>query len=76
VPPNPQFDFERFYEGLSDRGFIIYRGALENIDSFQISWMGQLTISNLHQAITSIREVLAGMGLGGLDGMSSLERSP
>jgi 2-aminoethylphosphonate-pyruvate transaminase len=35
-PLDPQFSFERFYSGLSRRGFVIYPGKLKDEERFRI----------------------------------------
>jgi 2-aminoethylphosphonate-pyruvate transaminase len=42
TPRDPNFDFNRFYEGLKSRGFIIYPGKLTKRPSFRIGNMGAL----------------------------------
>lgn len=42
TPRDPNFDFTRFYEGLKQRGFIIYPGKLTKKPSFRVGNMGAL----------------------------------
>ncbi|WP_087671291.1 2-aminoethylphosphonate--pyruvate transaminase, partial [Caballeronia humi] len=37
-----RFDFQRFYDGLKERGFVIYPGKLTVADSFRIGCIGRI----------------------------------
>ncbi len=63
MPQAPGFVFQRFYDGLKERGFIIYPGKLTVADSFRIGCIGRLYPNDMRAAITAVREVLAEMGL-------------
>ena len=41
-PDHPNFEFQRFYQALSDRGFVIYPGKLSHADCFRIGHIGRL----------------------------------
>jgi 2-aminoethylphosphonate-pyruvate transaminase len=60
-PSNPKFSFERFYEGLSERGFIIYPGKLTTEPCFRIGTIGRLTLSDIEALLEATREVLDSM---------------
>jgi 2-aminoethylphosphonate-pyruvate transaminase len=57
-PSDPNFNFERFYQKLNDRGFIIYPGKLSKADAFRIGNIGQIFPDDVKNLITAIREVL------------------
>jgi len=63
-PADPQFSFELFYEGLSDRGFIIYPGKLTTEPCFRIGTIGRLAPSDIEALIEATREVLDSMRVG------------
>ena len=42
MPADPNFVFEKFYDGLRDRGFVIYPGKLTVADSFRIGCIGRI----------------------------------
>ena len=50
TPRDPNFDFTRFYEGLKQRGFIIYPGKLTKKPSFRVGNMGALD----HEVMTML----------------------
>lgn len=61
--PNADFDFDRFYRALSDRGFIIYPGKLTQVNTFRIGNIGRLFPGDLEQLVAAIGRVLAEMGI-------------
>jgi len=63
MPADPAFDFQRFYDGLSDRGFLIYPGKLTVADSFRIGCIGRLYPKDMHSALAAVREVLTELGV-------------
>ncbi len=62
-PAHPKYDFEAFYEGMSDRGFVIYPGKLTVADSFRIGCIGRLDEHVMHAAVQAAGEVLAELGV-------------
>ncbi|TCT07410.1 2-aminoethylphosphonate--pyruvate transaminase [Paralcaligenes ureilyticus] len=60
---HPRFIFQDFYDGLKDRGFIIYPGKLTVADSFRIGCIGRLGEKEMRGALAAVREVLQEMGV-------------
>jgi len=58
MPTEPKFVFQRFYDGLKDRGYVIYPGKLTVADSFRIGCIGRLYPENMKGALAAVREVL------------------
>jgi 2-aminoethylphosphonate-pyruvate transaminase len=63
MPGDPRFDFQRFYDGLKDRGFVIYPGKLTVADSFRIGCIGRLYLKDMRAALGAIRDVLDEMSV-------------
>jgi 2-aminoethylphosphonate-pyruvate transaminase len=61
TPRDPNFDFERFYEDLRQRGFAIYPGKLTKRPSFRIGTIGKVDEKVMNGVLTAIREVLKEM---------------
>jgi 2-aminoethylphosphonate-pyruvate transaminase len=61
MPTDPNFDFQRFYDGLKERGYVIYPGKLTIARSFRMGCIGRLHPEHLHGAVQAVREVLAEM---------------
>lgn len=61
MPQHPSFAFERFYDGLRRRGYVIYPGKLTVADSFRIGCIGRLYPDDMRGALAAVAEVLAEM---------------
>ena len=62
-PASPAFAFDRFYDLMKARGFIIYPGKLTVADSFRIGCIGQMDTAIMHRVVTAAREALSEMGV-------------
>jgi len=62
-PTHPNFDFQRFYQLLSDRGHVIYPGKLSHADCFRIGHIGRLESGDVENLLGAVRTVLAEMGV-------------
>jgi len=58
MPTDPKFVFQRFYDSLKDRGYVIYPGKLTVADSFRIGCIGRLYPEDMQGALAAVREVL------------------
>lgn len=58
-PAHPNFDFNRFYEALNQKDFVIYPGKVSNADCFRIGHIGRIFEADVHSLLAAIRETLA-----------------
>jgi 2-aminoethylphosphonate-pyruvate transaminase len=63
MPTDRRFDFQRFYDGLKERGYVIYPGKLTVAESFRIGCIGRLDAGQMQGALAAVREVLEELGL-------------
>ncbi len=63
MPADPAFKFQAFYDGLKDRGYVIYPGKLTVADSFRIGCIGRIGADHIKGALAAVTDVLAGMGV-------------
>jgi 2-aminoethylphosphonate-pyruvate transaminase len=63
MPTDPKFNFQRFYDGLKDRGYVIYPGKLTVADSFRMGCIGRLNQTHMQGAVDAVRDVLAELGV-------------
>ena len=63
MPAHPAFRFQVFYDGLKDRGYVIYPGKLTVADSFRIGCIGRIGPEHIKGALAAVAEVLAEMGV-------------
>ncbi len=62
-PASPAFEFERFYDLMKTKGFIIYPGKLTVVDSFRIGCIGQMDEHVMRQVVTAAAQALSEMGV-------------
>jgi len=62
-PASPAFEFERFYELMKSKGFIIYPGKLTVADSFRIGCIGQMDGDVMRSVVVAAGECLSEMGI-------------
>lgn len=62
-PQVPNFSFERFYERLNEKGYVIYPGKVSNADCFRIGNIGRIFESDIRDLLAAIRETIAEMGV-------------
>ncbi|MBO6825766.1 MAG: 2-aminoethylphosphonate--pyruvate transaminase [Sneathiella sp.] len=62
-PNDENFDFNRFYNEIKSRGYIIYPGKLTEAESFRIGFIGALDKSVMEGVLNAIAESCAAMGV-------------
>jgi 2-aminoethylphosphonate-pyruvate transaminase len=62
-PQDEAFEFERFYDGLNQRGFVIYPGKVTDADCFRIGSIGRLFPSDMDALLSAVAETMQEMGL-------------
>ncbi len=62
-PADENFVFDRFYELMKDKGFIIYPGKLTVVDSFRVGCIGQMDEHVMRQVVAAAKDSLAEMGV-------------
>jgi 2-aminoethylphosphonate-pyruvate transaminase len=63
-PKHPNFEFSRFYQRLSQRGFVIYPGKVSDADCFRIGTIGHLFPEDLKALIVAVGDTLEDMQIG------------
>ncbi len=63
MPADPKFDFQNFYNRLSERGFVIYPGKLTVADSFRIGCIGRIGETEIRGALAAIESAIKDMGV-------------
>jgi 2-aminoethylphosphonate-pyruvate transaminase len=57
-PDHRNFEFERFYKKLNDRGLVIYPGKLSKVNAFRIGNIGHLFPADFKTLVAAIEEIL------------------
>ena len=73
-PSHSAFSFQRFYERLSELGFIIYPGKLTAEPCFRIGTIGRLSAPDIEALLACIHRVVAEMGIA--PDLTELRRVP
>ncbi|MEO1979298.1 MAG: methyltransferase domain-containing protein, partial [Fuerstiella sp.] len=72
-PEDSNFDFEEFYQRLSNKGMVIYPGKLTEVDCFRIGNIGSVFENDIELLLTAIESTLLEMNVGIPDQDSSRE---
>lgn len=62
-PADPAFSFQRFYELMQAKGFVIYPGKLTEADSFRLGCIGQIDEHVMKNVIKAAAGALREMGI-------------
>jgi 2-aminoethylphosphonate-pyruvate transaminase len=65
-PTDPAFSFQKLFEGMKRRGFIIFPGRLALADTFRIGCMGDVTETDMAEAMDAVAATMREMGISGL----------
>ncbi|MDH3218795.1 MAG: 2-aminoethylphosphonate--pyruvate transaminase [Gammaproteobacteria bacterium] len=63
MPTNPEFDFDAFYDGLKQQGYVIYPGKLTVADSFRMGCIGRLGAGQIQGALDAVAGLLGKFGI-------------
>ena len=62
-PLNTNFNFQQFYDALSDKNFLIYPGKLTVADTFRIGCIGDLNANDMYDTLNAIKEVMKDLNI-------------
>ncbi len=62
-PDDPKFDFQRLYQAVKARGFVLYPGKLTEAETFRVGCIGQIGAAEMRAAVTAVAEACAEMGV-------------
>ena len=63
APQHAAYNFQAFYEGVRERGFILYPGKLTQIETFRVGCIGALTPQDMVHVVEAIASTLVEMGV-------------
>src|ERR1019366_9040618 len=63
APAHPGYDFKRLYEGVRDKGFILYPGKLTQVETFRVGCIGALDTHDIRKVVDAVGTTLAEMGI-------------
>ena len=62
-PAHASFKFDRFYEMMKQKGFIIYPGKLTAVDSFRVGCIGRIDHHVMRRVVVAAQQSLREMGV-------------
>jgi 2-aminoethylphosphonate-pyruvate transaminase len=62
-PDHPAFTFEKFYEAMKRRRFVLYPGKVSRAETFRVGTIGHAFPDDFRQLAVAAREALAEMGV-------------
>jgi len=62
-PGDPNFSFEKFYESLNQKDYVIYPGKVSDADCFRIGNIGRIFEADVKALIAAIAETITEMGV-------------
>ena len=63
APPDPAYDFKRFYAAAKARGFILYPGKLTEVETFRVGCIGAIGRQQMIEAVNAVADTLREMGI-------------
>jgi 2-aminoethylphosphonate-pyruvate transaminase len=62
-PPDPNYAFKKLYDGMKQRGFVIFPGRLTAANTFRIACIGIVTEHDIGRALDALADTLREMGV-------------
>jgi 2-aminoethylphosphonate-pyruvate transaminase len=62
-PDDPNFSFEKFYESLNQKDYVIYPGKVSNANCFRIGSIGRIFEADVKALLAAITETITEMGV-------------
>ena len=59
APADSRYTFRAFYDGVRDKGFILYPGKLTQVETFRVGCIGAIGPDEMRHAVNAIRDTLA-----------------
>ena len=62
-PDDPNFSFEKFYESLNQKDYVIYPGKVSDADCFRIGNIGRISEADIKALLAAITQTIDEMGV-------------
>jgi len=59
APSDPNYDFQKFYDAVRQKGFVLYPGKLTKVDTLRVGCIGAIDEHMLRAAVHAIADTLA-----------------
>jgi 2-aminoethylphosphonate-pyruvate transaminase len=59
APSDPNYDFQKFYDRVREKGFVLYPGKLTQVDTLRVGCIGAIDEHAIRAALHAIADTLA-----------------
>ena len=74
APDHPAYAFQRFYDAVKARGFILYPGKLTQLETFRVGCIGAIGPEEMTRMVAAVAEALREMGIPSGEPAASVAR--
>ncbi len=58
APKHPNYQFDRLYQGVREKGFILYPGKLTEVETFRVGCIGAIATPEINLAVQAIADTM------------------
>jgi 2-aminoethylphosphonate-pyruvate transaminase len=63
APSDPSYDFQKFYDRVREKGFVLYPGKLTTVDTLRVGCIGAIDEHAIRAAVHAIADTVAEQGI-------------
>jgi 2-aminoethylphosphonate-pyruvate transaminase len=63
APTDPHYDFQKFYDRVREKGFVLYPGKLTTVDTLRVGCIGAIDEHAIRAAVHAIADTVAEQGI-------------
>ena len=63
APSDPNYDFQKFYDRVREKGFVLYPGKLTTVDTLRVGCIGAIDEHVIRAAVHAIADTVAEQGI-------------
>jgi len=63
APTDPHYDFQKFYDRVREKGFVLYPGKLTQVDTLRVGCIGAIDEHAIRAAVHAIADTLTEQGI-------------
>jgi 2-aminoethylphosphonate-pyruvate transaminase len=63
APGDPNYDFQKFYDRVREKGFVLYPGKLTQVDTLRVGCIGAIDEQVMRAAVRAIADALTEQGI-------------
>jgi len=63
APTDPSYDFQKFYDRVREKGFVLYPGKLTQVDTLRVGCIGAIDEHAIRAAVHAIADTLTEQGI-------------